>query len=243
MAYAFSASAAGTAGSDTVTVSGAGFTAGDYVTLWLRVNGTSNSISASPSGFSLIATVDEVLANIGQPQQLFVYGAPYVSGNFSFTIGGANGTTPTLIAVSNSGRVSTAPTNFQSTVSNGSGSPVSEPFTGITAAANDDILWGGCIAAGSAAGTWVTTAPAGYTRRQEVSQNGGIGYAGTSAVCSLDAASAGATGTLTGSAANAGNSGDRYGLVLALSATASGSFPPVPGIPLIDQRNNPLLRM
>ena len=42
-------------------------------------------------------------------------------------------------------------------------------------------------------------------------------------MCTLDAASAGATGTLTGSAANAGNSGDRYGLVLALSASGGGT--------------------
>jgi hypothetical protein len=223
MAYAFSASAAGTAGSDTVTVSGTGFTVGDYVTLWLRVQGSTNSMSSSPSGFSLITTVTESLANIGAAQQLFVYGGAYVSGSFSFTVAGANGTTPTLIAISNSGRVSTTPTVFQSTVSAGGSSPVSVPLTGITASANDDILWGGCIAAGTAAGTWVTTAPTGYTRRQEVSQNGSVGYSGTSCVCTIDAVSAGATGTLTGTATNAGNSGDRYGLVLALSASGGAT--------------------
>jgi hypothetical protein len=226
MAYAFSASAAGTAGSDTVTVSGTGFTAGQYITLWIRLNGNGNTFTGTPggTGFALIATINEALANIGEAQQLSIYGGVYISGNFVVNVAGANGTTPSCIAIANSGRLTSTPTNFQSTISNGGASPVSIPLAGITAIAGDDILWGGCIAAGSAAGTWVTTAPSGYTSRQEVSETAGLAYAGTSCICTLDAASAGATGTLTGSSANSGQSGDRYGIVLALSsATASNT--------------------
>lgn len=232
MAYAFSASAAGAAGSDTVTVSGTGFTAGQWITLIIRLDGNGSTFTGTPggAGFSLITTINEALANIGEPQQLSIYGGVYISGNFVVNVAGAGGTTPSCIAVAHSGRVTTAPTNFTPTQIDGGASPVSIPLAGLTASALDDVLWIGCIAAGSTGGTWVTTAPAGYTSRQEVSETVGLNYSGTSCVCTIDGVSAGATGTLTGSSANTGHSGDKYGLVLALSAsggsTAPSKFPP-----------------
>lgn len=219
MAFGVAAGAAGTAASDTVTVSGAGFTPGDWVTLLVRLDGNGSAFSSHP-GFTLVTTVNEALANIGEPQQLSIFQGPYVSGNFTINIAGAGGTTPSMIALSNSGRTNAISTVFTPTTANGGASPVSIPLAGVTATALDDILWIGCVAAGSTGGTWVTTAPAGYTSRQEVSDTIGLNYAGTLCVCTLNAASAGATGTLTGSSANSAHSADKFGLVMTIPAPA-----------------------
>jgi PASTA domain len=220
VAYLASNSATGSSGSDAVTVSGSGFTGASIVTLWLRVAGNGATITP-PSGCTLITTINENLGGYGSPQQLSVYYTTTVSSNYAFTIGGGNGTTPTCIAVAHTGRLTSAPTNFATTDSSGSASPVSIPLTGITAATGDDLIWCGCICSAATGGSWVTTAPSGFTKQQEASQTDNVFDGGTSCISTRDNVTAGSTGTPTGSSASSGKNGDYYGVVLALPAAAS----------------------
>lgn len=217
MAYLASNSAIGSAGSDAVSVSGSGFTGASYVLILLRVGGNSNSVTA-PAGCQLVTTLNAAGGIFGGAQEFLLYYTTTISASYAFSIGGANGTTPSAIAVANTGRIVGIPTRFVATpYTGGSASPVSIPLTGLTAVAYDDILWMGSVTS-TATGTpaWVTTPPSGYTSRQEASQTDSAGDGGTSCLATLDNASAGATGTLTGSSASSGKNGDYFGLVVAL---------------------------
>ena len=216
MAYVNSASAVGTTGSDTVTLNGTGLAGGNLILVWFRIGGTTSNTAPTPAGLTLVTTLSAAGGGFGGPAVLSLYFAT-APASWTWTVPGANGTTPSALAVCHSGRIVAAPTNFVTTAyHSGSASPVSEPLNGVTALLGDDIEWGGCITSSGTSGTWVTTPPSGYTLRKECSSVLASGAGGTHAVGTKDGVAAGATGTLTGSAADSGISGDYFGIVVAL---------------------------
>jgi len=219
MTYLASASAVGTTGSDTVTVSVSGFSGASTVILGVVIPGGSVETITWPSGFTLLTSANNTGGGRGNQANLLIAFGTTVTGSYIMTVQGANGTTPIGFAVAHSGRVSTTPTNFTSTANiNGGNSPISLAVPGLTAASGDDILWLGAVNACAAATAWTWTAPSGYTSRQTA--NVPNSTAGVGVNLSTRDNQNGATGTLTGVATNSGQNADGMGIVLALSAPA-----------------------
>lgn len=193
--------------------------------LTLCVYSAFNALTVTwPSGFTQIAT-DSNVANNGPNAYMYIAQNPNSStGTTSYDPSwGATTTDPVVTIVENSGRN----TSITSNVSQGHGqigtgsSPISVPLVGLTAAAGDDVLWFGAVSSSSNVGTYVMTAPSGYTSRQ----SGSAQVSGENAMLNVSTRDnfTGATGTLTGTATNAGNAGDTFGIVIALPVAAGGS--------------------
>lgn len=98
-------------------------------------------------------------------------------------------------------------------------SPVTCPLNGLTAANGSDVLVFEVLMLGSFGATVNWTPPSSYTQRTQINTT----YAIDMGIASRDSVSAGATGTLTASAAPSASGGDSLGIVVEMPAGSGSS--------------------
>lgn len=193
--------------------------ANDTLLCWF-VQDTQQAVS-TPSGWTLEGSQVQTGPD-GQSGYLF---SKVATGSESgtFTISTSVGQRCIAIVASWSGRDTSTPVRFATGTQNTSGnsSAISVGLSGGTAVAGDDLAWFAQLDQATTAGaTWGFTAPSGYTERQDDSNGDWI----TSTLATQDNVSAGATGTVTGTATQLTGAADTAGwsgFVVAIKAAAS----------------------
>jgi hypothetical protein len=211
----------GTGASQTAGTPGGTTSAGEYLGLWIVTDDF--SASPSPSGFTVRADASISLPD-GQTAKAFDKIATGSEGTGVAVTGLATGNT-VMIMFALTGRNTSTPRTFtphvaSSTANNASVITISDTVTG-TGAAGDDQVWVVMVDTRGVAGWAFGNSLAGWTRR--VNQDDTWTPAG---LYSRDNVSAGAIGTLSTTATNAGNNGGWGAVVLSIAAAAaaSGSF-------------------
>jgi hypothetical protein len=126
-----------------------------------------------------------------------------------------------------SGRDTTTPETFSTSTHNDSGnaSPVTVSAVGGTAATGDDLVWFAELDQLTDTDTWAFAPPSGYVEQYDHANGSWISHS----VATLDSASSGATGTVSGTATRAtGTSGAGYTAILVALKAASGGGSPTP---------------
>jgi len=239
-AYLASNSAVGANQSDSVTVSGTGFTGATDILLGIVVPGPSGVLAISwPSGFSLLTNVLYSGAN-GNASYMSVGWGTTVAGSYVINVTGGDLTTPAAIGVAFSGTNGTQPSVFSATTDAGDGnSPLSVGLSSITpSSAAGAIAWIAALNYNSLNGTYSWTAPSGYTSRQSQSVASATGISssgGAIHVSTRDNVPAGATGTITGTATQASQTFIGSMGVAVWMGSPSGVTPAVPlgGLPRV----------
>jgi hypothetical protein len=190
-----------------------------------------------PSGFSLIESANATLQSSGKLGVTYCYEKKVAASEPGTYTWGGYGAGVNMMAsmISLSGRhASIAATIVGTSDPGNAASPASAIIDGVTAAAGDDILAVHCISWLNYTGVTTGTPPSGFTQRNEEScGDGAFGQY----VSSLDAASVGATGSLTAVLTNAGERGEYFGIVVAVPVAAA-AFTGVPRIlPQLNRRS------
>jgi hypothetical protein len=199
----------------------AGIQVGDYLLAFWSIDTADAAASATvPTGWTKISGPTNIS---GPDTQTYLIYERIADGNESTqrTWSGFGGNNfACIIAAWRERNISTPKTFITNSTPNTSAnaSPVSVALTGGTAAAGDDLAWFAALDNVSGASGWsLTSAPSGFTA---------YGVAqfqwGTAALAYRDDATAGATGTLTGTLTEAGDHAGWSGIVVAIAA-ASGS--------------------
>lgn len=204
-----------------VTVTGnlpSGTVDGDWLLAWL-VSDVDSGVSTVPSGWTEIVNASQATPD-GQNARLYVKVASSEPASWNWTL--PNSRDWVMIVGAWSGRNTGGSLTTVSTINTSSNAtPISVALTGLTAASGDDLAWFAQLDQQSNTDVWSFTAsPASFTERQDLNSGWVMGTLHT-----RDNVSAGATGTLTGTAtrssgtANAGWSG----VVVALPVSSGGA--------------------
>ena len=216
MAYRSSSIAVGNSTS-IIGTAPVGLTDDDWMLALIVQDGT-KTVSSVPTGWDLIATISNTGPDV---QSAFVYEKVAASEGVSWTWD-MSATGDWLVIVSaHSGRNTAGSLIVQGTTNNSNNaSPVSVALTGVTALANDDVAWFAQLDQVGGADVWGFAPPTDYTERQD----GAAAQWIQASLATRDNVSAGATGTLTGTATRTvGSSGAGFsGVVVALPSTGGG---------------------
>jgi MSHA biogenesis protein MshQ len=195
----------------------AGATTGDWLLAFLNID-VSQTVN-TPAGWTALANAD-LTGPDGQTNRCFYRAASGSEpASYTFTTSGSNSGIAVMAAWS--GRdTGTAPVAQTTVNTSANTTPITMAATGITASSGDDIAaWYGLdITVG--ADTWSFSPPSSYTEVSDTSN-------GDWAACSLtvrDNVSAGATGSLSGTATRTSGSGDAgwAGIVVRMASSGGG---------------------
>jgi hypothetical protein len=167
----------------------------DHVLLFVAIDTGAGSVITIPPEFKLIAIATQVTPD-GQTG-LIAWKIASAAEPATYSVNSSGGD-PTAFSMAFSGRSSrNQPTWSVLLNTSGNASPVSVGATGITALAGDDLVWAAFMDQSAASIGTSFAPPAGYTERVDSVNQGTTAFNSQSAA-TLDNASAGATGTVTG---------------------------------------------
>lgn len=195
----------------------AGVAANDIVLLFVTTD-VSGKTCSTPTGFAAFPANNQATPD---GHSNFAFWRRFDGGegaNITATIGGS-GDDWIAQAAAWSDRNTTDPPVVTLTTPNTSSnaSPVSVALAGVTALSGDDIAWWGTLDKTSNAVSWTFASPASYTEASDTN-NGWC----ASSLAYRDNVSAGATGTLTGTATGSGGSSGFAGYVVRIPSTGGG---------------------
>jgi hypothetical protein len=192
--------------------------AGDYVAALVSADANADCDDATLTGFTRI-DVQNTATPDGHSWAYFEIVNATGSEGATATLGGITAVDSGIIIVSMSGRATTSPRTFLTPTLNTStnSSPVSLDATSGTATEGDDILFLVGLNPTSSNTPWVFTPPTNYSEQEE-----GTSQAWNAlTLATRNAVSAGAVGTLSGSAALSGQSAGWLAFVVAVKAFAA----------------------
>ncbi len=195
-----------------------GTTDGDWLLAWV-VTDFAGTITGVPSGWDLVENAD-LSGPDGQTARLYEKVASSEPASWDWTL---NGSVYWVVLVGAwSGRNTAGTLTDVGTLNTSSNAtPISVALTGVTAANGDDLAWFAELDKTAQLDVWSFTAsPTNFTERQDTDNNWAMATLHT-----RDNVSAGATGTLTGTATRSSGSGNAgfSGVVVALPASGGGS--------------------
>lgn len=224
MAYRDSTSSAGSGAVSNHTINWPTVAAGDRAYIVASADG-SGGLYTAPAGFTQIAT-----GSIAAPdsQAVFVWEKKNCTGSESgsVAVNSSNGSTGQmcLAMVTFSGRDTSAAATFISTISTSATSnatPVSMAATSGTAVAGDDLFSFFATDQDGSGAVWNFTAPSGFTERQDIQAADWSSLE----LATQDNVSAGAVGTVTGTATRTSGTGGAGWLAFIIAVPVSASAP------------------
>lgn len=224
MAYR-SASSNSVASSDTLTITKpSGVVDNDWMLAWLVWDGNSADVTTVPSDWTALG--GGVIINTAPDNQrarCYERKASSEGTDYTWVLTGSNASfAGCIVAFSGRNTASSSTVSTPTTDNSSNTTPISVAITGLTAASGDDLCWFAQLDQTVQADVWGFSAPTNYTERVDISSAGG--WMQLSAA-TRDAVSAGATGTITGTATRSSGTGNAgfSGLMIALPASASGA--------------------
>jgi len=223
-AYRSSSSNSGTSTTRSCTVP-PGVAADDIIIIMLSADGTSSTATNGtvPTGFTAFFNNTDVTADSQTVSSAWKRATGADSGSYSFGTSTGAGSNWMCQAVVLSGRdTGNPPVAGTSSIQNtGQSSPVTVSANGVTALSGDDLVW---FSAPDPTATGVVTGhtpPSSYTERQDANN----GWTSMS-IATLDAASAGATGTISGTLTLSSNTSGYLSLLIRIPAAGGAVATP-----------------
>lgn len=225
MAYRASSATTAIVDSPTSSVSvnsPVGVQVGDIVVIAILSNGSTTRTYTWPSGFTEQARLGAPGAIAHDDTIAIATKVATGSEPASYSITQSTAAAALLVCGAWAGRETTAPVTFATTtVAAGGATSVTITLNGGTAAAGDDLIWFGGLSQSNTA--WTMTPPSGYAT------DGNVSHANNSnqiLVASKDGVSAGATGSIAGSATGTVGA-DSFGIVISLAQAATAVYDPI----------------